>query len=395
MSVDREWMLEHLGADAPVAESGAAAGVDAAPEDPGSLTREVIDFDSEAPSSGDFLASSPLGPPTLRHMLPIPWPDGKEPEPAASVSDSASLPNAQVLIVTWTVDEGHALSRVLTPGFDSHPPGPHDRPEAGMQYWKPYTKNFDELSAHMSAGSPAREAHRLGTYWTATIAGLDVTLFKSDSHLSQDGARGLDTTPNRRVWAQIIGDVNPRWVITTGTAGGIGADAKVGDVIVSRFVSFQADGALEPSLSFASPTDAPGAPFHRLGALLTPNAQFLPDHATRQLPKVRVADDAQQGVLTTGGFDYDDSANTDHLQGHGLACEMGDAVLGSICKEMGSSAPNYVCVRNVSDPEIDASDGTPAQQRQRAGLIYKQYGKWSSVCSAIICWAIVAGQPEP
>ena len=28
------------------------------------------------------------------------------------------LPRADVLVVTWTVDEGHALSRVLTPGKD-------------------------------------------------------------------------------------------------------------------------------------------------------------------------------------------------------------------------------------------------------------------------------------
>ena len=37
------------------------------------------------------------------------------PAPAAL----ATLPTADVLVVTWTVDEGHALSRVLTPGKDS------------------------------------------------------------------------------------------------------------------------------------------------------------------------------------------------------------------------------------------------------------------------------------
>lgn len=40
------------------------------------------------------------------------------------------LPRGDVLLVTWTVDEGHALSRVLTPGKDSHNdylPDPSDR----------------------------------------------------------------------------------------------------------------------------------------------------------------------------------------------------------------------------------------------------------------------------
>ena len=63
-----------------------------------------------------------------------------------------------MLIVTWTVDEGHALSRVLTPGVDSH------------DDWKPYTKNYDAISAQMRAGCPARQYKRLGTYWTRRSA---------------------------------------------------------------------------------------------------------------------------------------------------------------------------------------------------------------------------------
>ena len=33
---------------------------------------------------------------------------------------------------------------------------------------------------------------------------------------------------------------------------------------------------------------------------------------------------------------------------------------------------------------------TLAQQTQLAADIYKGYGRWSTVCSAIVCWAIVA-----
>jgi hypothetical protein len=35
--------------------------------------------------------------------------------------------------------------------------------------------------------------------------------------------------------------------------------------------------------------------------------------------------------------------------------EMGDAVLGLVAQEMGSQAPPWIAVRNVSDPQIDAS----------------------------------------
>ena len=51
----------------------------------------------------------------------------------------------------------------------------------------------------------------------------------------------------------------------------------------------------------------------------------------------------------------------------------------------------YVIVRNVSDPQIAADGKTIRQQAKIAGDIYKGFGRWSTVCSAIVCWAIVAG----
>ena len=45
-------------------------------------------------------------------------------------------------------------------------------------------------------------------------------------------------------------------------------------------------------------------------------------------------------------------------------------------------------VRNVSDPQIDSSD---PEVPKLANWIYEQFGRWSSVCSAIACWGIVAG----
>jgi hypothetical protein len=69
---------------------------------------------------------------------------------------------------------------------------------------------------------------------------------------------------------------------------------------------------------------------------------------------------------------------------------MGDAVLGMVCKELGSAAPPYAIVRNVSDPQIASAGLTLQQQKNLAATIYKAYGRWSTVCSAIVCWAIIA-----
>ena len=74
----------------------------------------------------------------------------------------------------------------------------------------------------MRKGCPAIEAKRLGAYWTTTIGKQSVVVFKSDSHMSQDGPQ----LPNIDVWRQIIQEVRPKLVITTGTAGGIGKESK-------------------------------------------------------------------------------------------------------------------------------------------------------------------------
>jgi len=376
------------GADGGGAQGGGAqgGGVHAA--------LERIEFDSAGAEGAALRDQRPAAPPTLSAFVDIPWPQGLAPAPVRDVAAGESLPPGDVLIVTWTTDEGHALSRVLTPGLDSHTPAPGDGGAGGAGagggagFWKPYVKNYDRIAATMKPRAPARaNYHRLGTYWAATIGQRKVTLFKSDSHFSQDGARDLTTTPNRAVWEQIIEDCKPTWVITTGTAGGVGSAREVGDVVVSRFVTFDPGGAQPALQDFACETDAPHGRFDEASQLFSANSRFLPNTNTRA-PEIVRAGSASTGVLTTADFEYDDTANTFHLKGKGDACEMGDAVLGSVCRQLGAAAPRYVAVRNVSDPEIDSSDPDASQL---ANYIYEHFGRWSSVCSAIVSWAIVAG----
>jgi len=280
--------------------------------------------------------------------------------------------------VTWTVDEGHALSRVLTPGKDSR------------NDYKPYTRNFAALAKKMRAGCPAREANRLGTYWTTHIDGKKVVVFKSDSHMSQDGPQ----LPNRDVWRQIIDDVRPKLVITTGTAGGIGNQFEVGDVVVSPVVRFDCTAKFKQQ-QFAtahyasSPVDT--RYFATAKKLFKANAAQLPKDNVRPPSIVRVSPSTlAKSVVTTDFFGFDTSDNHYHLRGLGAVSEMGDAVLGLVAAEMGADAPRWIAVRNVSDPQIKADGLTLRQQAAVAAQIYKGFGRWSSVCSAIVCWALVA-----
>jgi nucleoside phosphorylase len=391
MEVDTKWMVRNMGFDpvlhpmpagafsnknvlAAVTKKHAVHDVD--------LQREIIDFDSEGAEGKEFLAfSTATG---LSRFTDIPWPKGKAPitDKAARKGPAGALPNADVLIVTWTVDEGHALSRVLTPGKDSR------------NDYVSYKKNFAKIAANMSPRSPARQAGRLGAYWTCKIAGKSVVMFKSDSHMSQDGPK----LPNIDVWAQIISDVQPKLVITTGTAGGIGTDVEVGDVVVSpvvrfdcmqKFKNFKFDGTSIAQEVFDS--DAVSA-LKVAANLLAANAGQLPKDNTHD-PKIFTTklNDEKDSVVTTDFFGFDISDNRFGLKGLGHVCEMGDAVLGLAAqklKDAGRAMPPYIAVRNVSDPQIKA-EGTLDEQKQRAAAIYKAFGRWSSVCSAIACWALV------
>jgi hypothetical protein len=390
MAVDKAWLEQNLGGPpqpAPGPPPAEAEERAVAVPTPQLLARQRIEYDGATPEAMARSAAWPEAPPTLSHYNPVQWPDGLAPQPATQAPDGESLPDADVLIVTWTVEEGSALAHVLTPGCESNPPTKSHPAKPGIDYWKPYIKNYDTISAGMNPGCPARQKKRLGTYWTAEIGGKKVTLFKSDSHMSQDGPDDLATSPNRLVWKQIIEDCKPKLVITTGTAGGIGAQAEVGDVVLSRFVTFDSGGKQPAFETFECPNDVPTALLDTAHGLFAANAGYLPKSNSRE-PRIVHGKSARSGIVTTKGFQYDDTADTFGLKGKGDACEMGDAELGYVCRELGASAPDYAMVRNVSDPEIDSSD---PDAHKLAGWIYEHFGRWSSVCSAIVCWAIVAG----
>jgi hypothetical protein len=293
------------------------------------------------------------------------------------------LPKADVLVVTWTVDEGHAVSRVLTPGKDSR------------NDYRSYTHNFATISKKLRKGCPALQANRLGAYWTTTINKKKVVVFKSDSHLSQDTKtlpKNGGTLPNEDVWKQIITEVQPKLVITTGTAGGIGPDCEVGDVIVSPIVRFDCLKWLksEPYHDESFDGAAPKAKyFAKAKTLFKANAAQLPKDNNRA-PKIVQSKKVASSVLTTDFFGFDTSDDHYKLQGLGDVSEMGDAILGLVMSKM-SSPPRWIAVRNVSDPQIKA-EGTLKQQAQVAAQIYKGFGRWSTVCSSIVCWALIAAE---
>jgi nucleoside phosphorylase len=342
------------------------------------LDAHIINFDSD-----DFRTHQYFTIRTPRRVLsPIPWPAGEQPIPHKLSTHSAdkALPHCDVLIVTWTVEEGKALSDVLTPGFNS------------KTAWYAYTKNFESYKPMLTGRSPARKSNRLGSYFVSKIKNKTVLCFKSELHMSTDGLE----LPVQSLWRQIMTESKAGTVITTGTAGGIGGKANLGDVVISRHVRFDCTKTFK-NQSFAQEAfladDTLQVPANTTvtKTLLAANSGQLPvDSPVPAFFDDRDAYNKVPGVVTTDFFAFDNIQDTYKLQELGSAVEMGDAVLPLAVSGLKDHRPSWICIRNASDPQIKDNISLE-EQKKKAAQIYEQYGYWTTVCSAIACWSTIVG----
>lgn len=349
-------------------------------------------------------------PPTaaLTAALDIDWPDGLEPTPQPlpqPPSPSTALPRADVLVVTWTIDEQDAMCDVLTPDF-------------GRKAWYRYRRRFDQdYRANIRDGAPALNQDRLGSWFPTRIGPKTVLCFKSELHLNQDGIKkgdGLATLPVRRMFKQLIEEVRPSVVLTVGTAGATFLEHDLGDVVVTRGAKFRLQSEFRNEAfarsSYKSEWNIPARHFATATQLMKISAARLKEPASiaptrryreTQPPPVNDPDIKRDSVdfpafhpiLTTDFFEFGTSTNGLEQEGSGV--EMGDAVLGLVCKEDLANPPKWAVVRNLSDPQIngDLPDGPTRELNLQAAwavYYYRKYGYWTSVNSAIATWAIIA-----
>jgi nucleoside phosphorylase len=348
--------------------------------------------------------------------LGIPFPQGlaPDPQPIDPVPDrSAPLPEADVVAITWTVAELNALADVLTPGY------PRTR-------WYRYTNRYeDHFLPQIRDDAPARKAQRLASWFPTKIGDKSVLCMKSELHLNQDGIStgdGTATLPVKDLFRQIIDQVKPELVLTVGTSGGVKHEHDLGDVVVTRGAKFRLSDefAKEPFAGKVYKSDwrIPTEHFAKAEELMARHAGELvePDFAppTKRYPfegpllkpdppndPSIILDDGTampefHPILTTDFFEFGTSAN--NLWTEGCAVEMGDAVLGLVCEELGDAAPKWAIVRNLSDPMINGDlPNKPRKldmQAHWAVWYYEAYGYWTSVMGALATWAIIAGLDE-
>ena len=317
------------------------------------------------------------------------------------------MPQADYLVVTWTVAEVTALADILTPGVS-------------RTNWLPYDRDF---STHylplIRSGAPARAANRLGSYYLTMIGTKTVLCVKSELHLNQDGVStgvGTATLPVADFFRQMIDEVKPTMVITTGTAGATYAEHDLGDVMITRAAQFRCRqefrneafandfykcdfevpttmfDAAKPLLeAHASELNEPNFAPPTTRYKLADDQPFVPGRHNHPAFKLDGRDFAEfRPILTTDYFEFGTSTN--HLAYEGCGVEMGDAVLGMVCQELGDNAPRWLVVRNASDPQINGNlPSDPDVQAMWAVWFYEQYGYWTTVSSAIATWAVIAG----
>jgi nucleoside phosphorylase len=315
----------------------------------------------------------------------VPWPSGAAPKAAPlakapnATDDLTRFAGYDAVIVTWTSAEASALATLMTPGV-------------GIAQWYEYRHGvaayeplvtgakapFNDHSAEM-----ARYYHSLGLYFPCTIGAKRVLLFKSGLHLDYDGP----AYPVRRLMQEIAKAIAPKQFITTGTGGGIGADVKLGDVVIAGSVRFdcQTQFAKEPWSKATYATSAlPSAALAALTPQLTGvNAARIP--GARSAPKFFSG--ASGTVVTTDFFAFDDSTDYYHLQNLGQACDMGDAMVANALQAFPSIA--FYSIRNASDPQIPNPENNITQASQQAAKIYAQYGGLTTAASVIASWAVV------
>lgn len=339
-----------------------------------------------------------------RAALPIDWPAGLEPVPYELDPEPATddpLPSADIVVVCWTAAEWQALCDVLTPGV-------------ARSRWYRYDRFFEDYLPRIRNGAPARFSRRLGAYYPFTVGGRTILGVKSELHLNQDGVRtgdGTATLPVADFLRQVIEETSPRLVITTGTCGGTTESHGLGDVMITRGAGFVLEREFRneafANATYTCPQRMPRKHLSTARELMAAFADELtePDFAPptpaygwdddpmpgpTNVPSMKIdGDDMPEfhPILSADWFLFGTTING--LDDRGCGVEMGDAVLGMVCEEMGSAAPRWLVVRNLSNPVVDGRLPREVLTTWSA-FYYESYGYWTSVNSAIACWAMLA-----
>ena len=183
-----------------------------------------------------FAKSASYQSPVTVKLTDIPWPQGLAPEVAKlgsyktgeKITGAVSAP-CDVLVILFTEEETCAFLEVFT-GDNSWTP-------ERQKEWCEYAHNFSEIKPLISGidGDRALEDGAFGYLSAVTVGGKNVVLYKTELHPKQNGSK----MPFVPVIQQLVSELSPSLVISTGTAGGVGSALLCGDVVVLNTARFK------------------------------------------------------------------------------------------------------------------------------------------------------------
>jgi len=306
----------------------------------------------------------------------IGWPDGLAPVVGPIVDEyGGTLPACHVAVMTYTYAEGMALADVLSPGIE-------------RSKWAKYTHNWSSYEPHLTWRSPAKSAECAAYVQRITIGGKRVLLVKSNLHLSTDD----ETIPVKTLIERVAGDTKCDWLITTGTAGGVG-DEVLGDVIVAKNVKLNLAGSEWEKKTYAQQMFAPSAYTGDMSHATNAFQTLIPDTLADQLTPSGYASRSPElitgkDIETVPYFAFADATDSFGIVANdpNVGCEEMDD--GIVALTLNGSSTKWMAVRNASDPQMP--DGSPGS-KDLANEIYERYGYWTSVASVLAVWGFIVG----
>jgi hypothetical protein len=379
--------------------------------------------------ANDTFALAALRESPIFYSLPtIPWPTSLQPTsiplgkyaPGTKITSAVSA-KADVLVILYTEQETMAMLDVMT--------GSSDWSAKTQAEWCEYGHNFGKFKSSISnpRANDSLSDGAFGRLSAMKIAGQQVVFYKSDLHPKQDGT-GLPFVP---VIQQLISELGPKYVITTGTAGAIGSRIECGDVAICTggVLHIQKKYPAYPDLTTLSEAETdltspatfdpqyvqyaathltklalPGLQqcYSKLQA--TPGYTFVPTSTlppsifvsgVNPVPGPQPMDIVSADYMTT-----DDTSNSEGLQTLGIMNDTDDAfVFYAINKMPAAKRPKCISVRNASEPQMVHSPfpGTTSPTevinilKNMAGTVYGIYQYCTTLSSALACWGVIAG----
>jgi hypothetical protein len=365
--------------------------------------------------------------PVLFDVAQISWPTNLEPKAVAlgnytqgtKITGPLNM-QADVLVILYTEYETSALLDVFT--------GNKEWSAARQRTWCGYGHNFAKFKGSIKgiAGDSALEQGLFGYLSAIKIGSRTVILYKTELHPKQNGS----SLPFVPVLAQLIGELDPELVISTGTAGAIGNTIVCGDVTITDTARFHTDvkypaypaintmsnsgTALTNSVAFdtqyvtyattnLTKHSLPGLSqcYDQLQRL--PNYSFVKKN-TRS-PRIYVTGSSPvpgpqpMAVVSSDYLTVDDSNDSEGLQRLGIMNDTDDTFVFYAISSLVNKKPKWLSIRNASEPQILCPPFPPGTSQQTivdklkgiAGNIYGIYQYCTTLNSALACWGVVAG----